>query len=447
MTETAGRAALSVEGLSVSFGTRPVLSEVSFAVRAGEFVGLVGPNGSGKSTLLRTALGMLVPQRGGVYLSGVEARRLPVRARARWAAWMPQNESPQDNVPVLDYVLFGRYAHLAPFDGERAEDRQRTEESLRAVDLWDRRESGVLELSGGERQRVLLARALAQETPLLLLDEPTAHLDIGHQLDLLDRVRTLARERGTAVVAALHDLNLAARYVDRILVLSRGRLVEDGSPREVLSPELLREVWGVVAELHHDPRSGQPYLIPSLPAAPGRPPSRERGPVHVVGGGGTASLLLSALTDAGWRVTAGVLPLFDSDTERSQELKVPAVVGLPFAAITEEARLRLRELLAHTRAAVVAPIPVGPANLGNLEELVRLEGRVPVLLLEPSGWEGRDFTGGAAGELRQRLLDRGARIAPDLPALFAALDSVAEATGPARTAPSGADVVSQSGDR
>ncbi|HZY91654.1 MAG TPA: ABC transporter ATP-binding protein, partial [Thermoplasmata archaeon] len=256
MTGARDRPPLEVEGVTVAFGPRTALVDATVSVEAGEVVGLAGPNGSGKTTLLRAALGLVPLERGIVRLSGEDVGRLDIRERARRVAWVPQTEAPQDNVPAFDYVLFGRYAHLAPFEGERAEDRHHAEAALRAVDLWERRGSGILELSGGERQRVLLARALAQEAPLLLLDEPTAHLDVGHQLDLLDRVRSLAHRHGTAVVVALHDLNLAARYVERVLVLDHGRIVNDGSPSEILSPELLREVWGVDAELRVDPRSG-----------------------------------------------------------------------------------------------------------------------------------------------------------------------------------------------
>ena len=414
---------LDLQGVRVRFGTRTALSDVSLQVGAGEIVGLAGPNGSGKTTLLRAALGLLPLDAGSIRLSGSELGSLSIRERARRAAWMPQSESPLENLPVLDYVLFGRYSHLAPFEREGTVDRQRAREALEAVDLGDRVRSGVLELSGGERQRVLLARALVQEAPLLLLDEPTAHLDVGHQLDLLDRVRRLARERQTAIVIAVHDLNLAARYVERIVVLSHGRRVDDGPPGRVLSPELLREVWGVDAELRTDGTTGQPYLIPQLPRRRREARGSERGPVHVIGGGGTATPLLRALADGGWRVTTGVLPLFDTDTETAQELEVPALVGVPFAPIAPESVEKLRGLLAEARVVVVAPIPVGPANLPNLEEVARLgSGRPPVLLWEPAGWSGRDFAEGAATGVRDRLLANGARSFATLDALLAALD-------------------------
>jgi iron complex transport system ATP-binding protein len=354
---------------------------------------------------------------------------------------MPQDEAPLENVPIFDYVLYGRYARLRPFEGESAQDHRQAETALRTVDMWPRREEGILEVSGGERQRVLLARALAQETPLLLLDEPTTHLDIGHQLDLLERVRELCHRTGRSAVAALHDLNLAARFSDRVVVLSRGRLVEDGPPGSVLAPRVLREVWGIVAEIRHDPRSGHPYLIPSLPAPNASPRRPGRGPVHVVGGGGSAGALLRQLVDAGWDATVGVLPLFDSDTDAAQELGLPSVVELPFAPMSAESVDRLRTMLAGAAAVVVAPIPVGPGNLANLEELVEGAAQRPTLLFEPAGWTGRDFTGGSASRVRDELLARGAQALRSGPEVLGALDRLLPRTDVRATGPTAAAAV------
>jgi iron complex transport system ATP-binding protein len=432
-------APLSVHTLSATYGPRPALHGVSLEVRPGELVGLTGPNGSGKSTLFKAALGLLAPSGGSVELGGSPVETLSIRERARRVAWMPQDEAPQENVPIFDYVLFGRYARLPPFEGESAEDHRQAEAALRNVDMWPRRGEGVLEVSGGERQRVLLARALAQETPLLLLDEPTTHLDIGHQLDLLERVRDLCHRTGRSAVAALHDLNLAARFSDRVVVLSRGRLVEDGPPGSVLAPRVLREVWGIVAEIRQDPKSGHPYLIPTLPAPDSLPRRPGRGPVHVVGGGGSAGPLLRQLVDAGWDTTVGVLALFDSDTEAAEELGVPSIVELPFAPMSAESRDRLRTMLAGAAAVVVASIPVGPGNLANLEELVDGAARRPTLLLEPTGWEGRDFTGGSASRVREELLARGAQTVGSIRDALGALDRLlprgaVRATGPTAVA-------------
>lgn len=416
MTEGASPAvALSLRDLRVRFGARTALDGVSLDVRAGEFVALAGPNGSGKSTLLRVALGLLAPDGGTATLFGEEVGRLSFRERARRVAWVPQEEAPRDNVELVRYVLYGRYPHLGPFEGEAPEDRRRALEVLRQVGLADRAHDGILEISGGERQRTLLARALAQEAPLLLLDEPTAHLDIGHQLDLLVRVRALASGRGLAVVAAIHDLNLAARFADRVAVLSRGRVVADGPPAAVLSPGLLRTVWGIAADLRQDRRTGIPYLVTRLATEPPERPSpgAPAGRVHVVGGGGAAAPILGRLHDAGYLVSLGAVPLLDTDAEAAELLGLPVALEAPFAPLSEEVRARHRTLLAEADAVVVAPFAVGPSNLANLEDVAALPGARRVLLVAAPDEAALDFTGGQATALRGRLRDRGAETVPE----------------------------------
>jgi len=410
MTDDAALA-LRLRALTVRYGDRTALSDVELEVPRGQFLALVGPNGSGKTTLLRAALGFLVPVSGSVELFGSNVLRLSIAERARRVAWVPQEENPRDDVSLADYVLYGRYAHLSWLQGEAPTDRAAAGRALAAVGLADRAGDGILSVSGGERQRAILARALVQQSPLLLLDEPTSHLDIGHQLDLLTRVRELSRERGVTVVAALHDLNLAAKFADRIVVLSRGRRVADGPPSEVLSEELLARVWGVVADLRRDPRTGSPYLLPHhlVPPTPSLPGSYlGRGPVHVVGGGGSGSPYLRALAEAGYRVTAGALNLLDTDLETAESLGAPTAVEVPFAPIGEEARERLRRLLAGAAAIVVAPFPVGPSNLPNLEEVRGALGRAPVLLVQRPVAPEWDFTGGKAHKLLDELRRGGA---------------------------------------
>ncbi|HTP54248.1 MAG TPA: ABC transporter ATP-binding protein [Thermoplasmata archaeon] len=400
--------AVRLSGVTIRYGERVALAGVDLEVRPGEFVALAGPNGSGKTTLLRALLGFLSPDAGVVEVLGGEPRSVSVRERARRVAWVPQEEGARDDVPLLDYLLYGRYAQLRPLEGETDEDRSRAMGVLAEVGLADRAEDGILSLSGGERQRAILGRALVQASPVLLLDEPTAHLDIGHQLDLLGRVRSLAAVGRVTVIAALHDLNLAARFADRIVVLSRGRKVADGPPASVLSEELLERVWGVVAELRRDRRTGASYLLPYRPAtpAPQGPTSLGPGPVHVVGGGGTASPLLRALAEQGYRLTAGVLNLLDSDHETAQELGVPCTVEVPFAPIGPEARARLRGMLEAARAIVVAPFPVGPSNLSNLEDLQPFASRV--LLLPRTKNDAWDFADGAATRALAALRSAGA---------------------------------------
>jgi len=414
---------LHCDDLTVRYGERVALSGVTLSAHAGEFLALAGPNGSGKTTLLRAVLGFLTPERGRVELFGRPSEGLSARERAQKVAWVPQMESPRDNVRLYDYVLYGRFPYHGPLDADSGADRAIARRVLAEVGLADRSQDGILSLSGGERQRATLARALAQTTPLLLLDEPTSHLDIAHQLDLLGRVRTLSQERSVSVVAAIHDLNLAARFADRIVVLSHGRLVADGPPGEILSVDLLARVWGISADLRRDPRSGAPYLIPQHLLSMSAPVPRERagGPVHVVGGGGAASPILRILTEEGFLVSAGVLPLLDSDAEAAEALALPVAIEVPFAPLSDEARARNRSLLTAAQAIVVAPFAVGPSNLANLEDVRPFVRTTPTYLVRQPPIHDRDFCGGAAIGAYTALLDAGATEVADATELLRVL--------------------------
>lgn len=425
--------ALRVRNLGVRYGDRTALHDVSLSVDPGELVALTGPNGSGKTTLFRAVLGFLTPDHGSVELYGRPTDSLPVVERARHVAWVPQSESPRDNVRLYDYVLYGRYPFHGPLDAESADDHAIVRRVLGEAGLLDRAEDGILTLSGGERQRAILARALAQTTPILLLDEPTTHLDIGHQLDLLERVRALARTRRVAVVAALHDLNLAARFADRIVVLSRGRCVADGPPAAVISVEMLAQVWGVAADLERDRRTGLPYLVPRQLSVD-RPPGASSpllGPVHVVGGGGAAAPFLHALADEGYRQTAGALHLLDTDAEVAEALGIPSAIEGPFAPLGDAVREQHRKLLATARAIIVTPFVVGPSNLANLEDLREFARRIPTFLVSVPPIEERDFAGGRAVEVYHELLAVGAHEVADGPSLLGRLkESLAEPLPP-----------------
>jgi iron complex transport system ATP-binding protein len=264
---------LAVDGVSVVFAgsRRPALDAVSFALHTGRFVGLLGPNGCGKSTLLRVAAGLLTPQHGSVRLGG---RPLSTYSRgeiARRIAVVPQGAIVPEAFTGWDVVLAGRTPHLRPLRGPSPTDEAIAEHALALVDAVHLAGRRAGEMSGGERQRLLLARAFAQEPAALLLDEPTTHLDLPHQLALLDLARDSAREAGLAVLAVFHDLNLAAAYCDEIALMDSGRIVVRGTPREVLTPAWIAQVYGVAVTVVAHPESGLPAVLPmartSSPAA------------------------------------------------------------------------------------------------------------------------------------------------------------------------------------
>ncbi|WP_020661859.1 ABC transporter ATP-binding protein [Amycolatopsis benzoatilytica] len=248
---------LSLRDVSVTAAGRKLVADVTLEARQGQFVGLLGPNGSGKSTTLRAAYQALKPSVGVVLVDGEPIDRMAPRKRARAIAAVAQETHAEFDFTVAEVVAMGRLPHHGLLDRMTAADHRLCAAALAQVGLSALADRGVLTLSGGERQRVLIARALAQQPRILVLDEPTNHLDVRHQLEVLD----LARRSGPTVLAALHDLNLAAAVCDMVHVLDRGRLVASGTPDEVLTPALLAEVFGVRAHVVPHPASGRPQLL------------------------------------------------------------------------------------------------------------------------------------------------------------------------------------------
>jgi len=249
---------LSVKNLRASLGGKPVLKDLSFAIAAGEFVGLIGPNGAGKSTLLRTILGF-TPHQGEVAVDGHDLAAMSARQRARHAAYLPQERDIAWPVPVEMIVALGRHAHRPAFSAPGKADREIVEAAMRRMEVDAFRDRPATELSGGEKARVLIARALAQDAPLLLADEPAAGLDPSHQIGLMKTFAALAGE-GHGIVASLHDLGLAARWCSRLILLDKGRIVADGPPRSVLTADRLASVYAV--ETHLGEVAGKPIVLP-----------------------------------------------------------------------------------------------------------------------------------------------------------------------------------------
>lgn len=238
---------IDVDGVSVTLGDTQILRNVSFSVPAGSFVALVGPNGAGKTTLLRTVNGVLSPDAGSVSVDRQDVDSLSPRSVARLVATVPQDTTVSFSFSVRDIVAMGRTPRQSRFGrSDQQEPVERALERTRTAELADR---SIGTVSGGERQRVLLARALAQETPAMVLDEPTASLDITHQVRTLELLRTLVDE-GTTALAAIHDLDLAARFCDSLVVISDGRVLADGSPESVLTESVLERAFGGDSQVH-----------------------------------------------------------------------------------------------------------------------------------------------------------------------------------------------------
>ena len=248
--------ALEIAGATVHLGGTDVVAGVSLQVEAGGWLGVVGPNGAGKTTLLRAVAALAPLTAGEIRVDGRPLQSLSNSERARAIGLVPQEPVVPAGMTVQDYVLLGRNAHIPWFAIETAHDVRVVRETLEALELTGFASRIVQTLSGGERQRVVIARALAQGAALLLLDEPTTALDIGHVQEALDLVDRMRLERGLTIVSAMHDLTVASQYAERLVMLDHGRLVAEGTPNEVLTAERLAEHYGVRARIVHDPEAG-----------------------------------------------------------------------------------------------------------------------------------------------------------------------------------------------
>jgi iron complex transport system ATP-binding protein len=256
-----GEAVLRARGLHCGYDGREVVAGVDVALYGGEFLGLIGPNGSGKTTLLRALAGRLPALSGEVLLEEEPMHARPRREVARVLAVVPQISSPPFEFSVAEVVAMGRTPHLGRLEGEGPEDRTAISRALALTHTGPLRDRPVTELSGGEFQRVVIARALAQEAPVMLLDEPAAHLDIGHQVEIFDLLLRLNRDEGRSILCVSHDLNLAARYCDRLVAMADGRVAAEGTPSEVLTEERVSELYGCSVRVDERP-DGRPRITP-----------------------------------------------------------------------------------------------------------------------------------------------------------------------------------------
>ena len=357
--------ATEVLNLSVRLSGKLILDNVSFSAEHGALITLIGPNGSGKTTLLRAIAGLLDDIEGSVWIDGEEISSMNPRSIGRKIAFVPQNPPETHNFTVLDIVSMGRYPHTGRFQMESSSDSEIIENAMSFTDVSALRNHKVSELSGGERQRVFIARALAQNTSIIIMDEPTANLDIQYQLKILKLMREYSR-RGICIVTAIHDLSLASRYADSMVMLNKGKIISAGLPEDVLNSDNIEQSYGVSALVYKDPLTGKTTLSTNEEYRT-TVYFKSESTVHVICGGGTGGRLMHSLKEAGLRVTAGPLGSGDTDRMVADILGVNYIPAMAFAPIGSDMFKVHAQMVKDADLVILCNMPVSPSNVKNLE--------------------------------------------------------------------------------
>lgn len=411
--------AIRVDNVSAGYREAPVLKGLELEIAEGEIVGILGPNGAGKSTLFKVLSGLLPPVSGTVRLFGQDVRRLPPAVRARTVAVVPQDLDLPVPYSVEDVVTMGRTASIGRLSRPSAYDRQVVERALVYTDVADIRDRPLNELSGGERQRAIVAMALAQEPRIILMDEATSHLDINHRLEIMQLVERLNAESGMTVLMISHDLQLAAEFSRRLILLDRGTVVADGKPSQVLTEESVRRVYHCDVRVHQDPQTGGLSIL-----APPRLPAGVTGRglrIHVIAGGGCGEEVLRRLALGGYALSCGVVNRGDLDATVAAALGAELTLEKPFSPVGRDAVMSARASALKADAVVLPPVPFGTGNLANIELMESaLDQGKPVFVVE--GIAHRDYTPSREAVARiGKLVERGARVWHDVAELLAML--------------------------
>ena len=406
---------LRIDNIACRYESTNVLEDINFSATAGDFIGFIGPNASGKTTLLKSISKILKPHTGVVLLNERDVYTLKSTEMAKNLAVVPQESVISFAFTTLEIVLMGRTPHLNRFEVEGTKDLIIAKKAMQLTNSWHLRERPIDTLSGGEKQRVIIARALAQEPKVLLLDEPTGHLDINHQIEILDLIKRLNKEEEMIVIAVFHDLNIASQYCQRLILLNKGRIFAAGRASDVLTRENIEKVYGIKVTLKRDDVSGK--LI--IHAQRKRMTKATKGKVHIIAGSGSAVSLMNGLVENGYNVSLGVINVGDSDYITAKALKLDVVEEKPFSHITKESYERNLELIRQADYVILTNIPIGFANIKNLNVIGQAEN---LIIIEKGPIEDRDYTGGEATKL-YRQLRANAALAEDSHAVLQILKS------------------------
>ncbi|MDF2634301.1 MAG: Phosphonate-transporting ATPase [Pelosinus sp.] len=388
---------ITVCNSSIAIGDKKIVKNINFTIGAGEFVGIIGPNGAGKSTLLRSLRGFLPLAEGEIQLQGHSITVMSDKELACKVAYMQQEVNVGFGYTGLEVVLAGRYPYLKWWQHEQAEDIEIAYKYMGFTGVDSLAEKPVQSMSGGEKQRVLLAKVLAQETPILFLDEPTASLDVIYQEEIFRYCQLIAKQGKTVLIVA-HDLKLAAKFCSRLILLADGGIVADGAPEGVITEGNLQEAYGLHAAVFKNKVTGNLDIHTYVPAIDKQ--SKETR-VHVICGGGSGAKIIRLLYEHSYSLTVGVLDPSDTDAHIAEAFQVPCVLSQPFSIIDKLAAQENRTQIAQADWVVLSNLACGEQNIDNLHAAFEAK---KLIIIEDTPIEERDFVKGQGIEIYYKLL-------------------------------------------
>lgn len=394
----------AIEINNIEFGYREslVLKGISFNIEKGEFVSIIGPNGSGKSTLLKTLNNLYIPKNGSISVDREEIDSYKKKDLAKKIAMVPQDTAIDYEFTVEDIVMMGRNPYKGRFQKDTDEDYKIVYEALEMTNTLYLKDRLITEISGGERQRVVIAKALAQKPSIILLDEPTSHLDINHQMDILNLLRRLNKEKGTTIILVIHDINLASRYSDKIVLINHGKIQGIGTPEEVITINNMESTYNMKVAIEKNKYTDAPYLTP-IEIRKKQNNSRIK-KIHIISGGGSGQEVINKLFYEGYSLSLGVLNVGDSDWNHGKTLRIPIIEEEPFNSISDKSFNKNLKIINKSDIVVITNVPIGSGNIKNLQVgLLALKAGKKVYYVNGSQYEKIDYTNGEGLKLLEEM--------------------------------------------
>jgi len=400
---------LSVKNVNFSYNGTEALSNICFDVEEGNFISIVGPNGSGKSTLINVISKVLRNYQGKVIIKDRDINNLKTKEVAKLIAVVPQYTNPSFNFTVGELVMMGRYPYISRFGSEKREDKQIVEEIMEKTKITEFYDRKYNELSGGEKQRVIIAQTLVQKTPIMLLDEPTSHLDINFQIELMDLFFRLNRDEGKTIIGIFHDINIAIQYSEKIMFLKEGNIYSYGDINKTVNKENIKRVFNSDVYVGKNPFTGKIYINPTFNINFGKSINAKDARIHIVGGGGAASPIINLFYHMGYIVSCGVINNLDTDLSTSEMLGISYVSEAPFSPISLYSQNKNLEFIKASDIVILPEIEFGQGNFSNLvsvKEALKLNKKV--FIIDEKSIKKRDHTNGKAEKLYKKIIKEGA---------------------------------------